>query len=752
MRIPSRVARVGVVVGGVLLSSLGALGLPAVTRAAFTPAALLSGTAQFQFEEADSPAFSADGRYVVFRGSLLGAAGIYRRDLQTGQIVMVAGASKTEAPSSISESTVGAPDATAPSISANGQYIAFTTSAVLDPKDDTGSGCPQVYVRNMGTLTEPLSAGAPGAYTLVSAVNEGSVGLTYVTPCTPSSTTQLQIGGSQAASAVAMSANGKEVVFTVLGESNLTTGEHGAPATPARQVAVRDLETQTTTLVSTTPAGEPTQGGGAYPSLATEPGVGFISYPPGDQPVGSSAAISADGSTVAWEGTNVPEQVPSATEITERMASLGGPGKEVEPLWRRVADGPAAVTRRLLDAAGLNFYFFGSTAIENTGPVLAGAFATNAEHEFVPPVLNENGTIVATIANAPTKEGEEDYLFNPLSRKNGTPVPPADAYLVHVSDDQAVPVQVTALTATPSFAAENIRNTGVKDIAISPDGSRVAFNTVRTVFALTSPTPTDLPVEEVNFAYTYEVNLSHDILQRVTNTYSGSPPNGNPGLISFSGDDSLALESSASNLFFGDGTPGVSQVYLVKESQVAEPIAVQTTSSAPLTELPVSLWTLSATAVAERDGSVLLRVLLPGAGTLSVRADAQIPTISSSSPRKEHPRVRAVSEVVVARGTRKRPRVKSKDLHSSLVPTRTVAQAVASVLAPSELEMRLRVAAPYRTLVNGKKGLYCVLKVSFTAAGHEALSQEVPVTFLRVASHTKTQRSKRGKRAGGAHR
>jgi hypothetical protein len=68
-----------------------AFAFAATARADFTAATLISGTQLLQFDEADTPALSADGHYAVFQGSLAGVPGIYRRDLQTGQVILVAG-------------------------------------------------------------------------------------------------------------------------------------------------------------------------------------------------------------------------------------------------------------------------------------------------------------------------------------------------------------------------------------------------------------------------------------------------------------------------------------------------------------------------------------------------------------------------------------------------------------------------------------------------------------------------------------
>jgi hypothetical protein len=290
--------------------------LVAPAQAEFSRPLLLSGTAKLQFGEAGVPALSQDGGYVAFQGSLGEVPGVYWRDIHSGQVELVAGG-----------------DANGPSISKNGRYVAFTSTAVLTAAAKPGAGCPQVYVRDMDREPDPAAEmeepsapadeepwPADAAYVLASALDGERTGLSYSSSCVG--------GGSQSTPGVALSADGQHVVFTVLSDSDLTPGVEGP------QVAVRDLETAATTLVSTTPSGAATPGGGAS--------------------LGITATISGDGSTVAWYATNVPAQVPSAApEIEAGMSSYGGPGREAEPLWRRLA--PGSPTRRLLAGAGLEF-------------------------------------------------------------------------------------------------------------------------------------------------------------------------------------------------------------------------------------------------------------------------------------------------------------------------------------------------------------------------------------------------------------
>lgn len=742
----------------VVLTALVLLGFPAAVRAEFTTPTLLSGAQALQigsgsvvfpqplqFEEAEAPAFAREGSYVVFRGALAGIPGLYRRDLQTGEVALVAG----EAPAGHAEALPAAPDASAPSISAEGRYIAFTSAATLVPicgtpaaaqpdqaaagcEPEADRGCPQVYVRDMGQPGVPTSPATPGAFTLVSARDGSGEGLTY-SGCHDEPSPQLTLAGAQVATGVALSANGREVAFTVLSPSNLdgscTASTSPTCSTEASQVAVRDTETKSTTLVTVTPSGQPTPGGGAYPSTVSEHLVRLV----GVQPGASSAAISADGSAVAWEGTNVPAQVLTATDVSEGMARSGGPASEVEPLWRRVGDGPLAETRRLLAGAGLNFYGFAKTNLgEGEPPVRGGALAYEPQEqdEFIPPAISEHGETVATIANAFTPANEASYEF-----VSARLVPPAEAYVVHVSNDPAVAPDVTPLTATPNYAIARALYGGVSDIAISPDGSHVAFNTRRVSFALAPPNLISTPVAEADNAYTYSIDLTTGIMQRVATGYEGSPPDGAPSLISLAGDDlSLTFASAASNLIYGDGAPGASQVYLTQEVPPPSELALESISAEPMLPMPAPAWVLSATATPQKNGAVLVDAQVPGAGKLDVLAQAQLPA-------KHGP-----GKVRRARGT-----VRKASVARAKLVTRTIARGLITTGVASELQLRMRAASAYRGLVSARSGLYVVLRVSFTAPGHQMLVRQIPVT-LRDSDSSKARGYRKAAKKSAAAR
>lgn len=740
---PALARRVCAAAGTALLLTGVGLLHPLAARAEFGSASLLSATTRLEFERATAPALSGDGGYVAFEGSLAGVSGVWRRDLQTGAIEPVATAYEPADPAlSAPSASLGAADAAAPSISEDGQYVVFTTTADLEPERVNGKGehegepaaddgCPEVYRRDMS-----LAASAPGAYTLVSALNgEGGEGITFAT-C-PAGGSGFAVAGAQAAPGVAISDDGQQVAFTVLSESNLARGSSCAKPklaecsaeTPPSQVAVRDLETDTTTLVSATPEGKPTPGGGAFPSLESEQHMHSTSESPpiGDQITGSSAAISGDGTTVAWMGSDVPAQVPSsAAAITGSSACHGAPGSEAEPLWRRIAAGPDAVTQRLMAGAGLDLFY----NLDQEGEVVcAGTFVDTISWQlFIPPVLSRNGYTVALLANAPRPAAV-------ASAELYAETPTTDVYAVQVEGSTP---RVLPLTETPDYDTTEAARSFVNDVAISPSGSRIAFESARTQLTLGSSLTLISPsVPYAGVLYqTYEANLELGTLQRVTVTWDGAEPSGSAGLLSFSGDGSgLAFASNALNLFYGDAIDA-SQVYLAEELPAAEPPASPQIGAEPAQPLPSTEWQLYATATPQPDGSVLVNAQLPSAGSLSVRAEAQLPG-ADVNPRKL--------------GARKRGRAARSQ---EGLTQRTIAQASTSTAQASRVQLRLRAGKSYSTDVTSKHGVYAILHLSFTASGHPALTAEVPVTFHRTvhAHAAKASRRSRARAQKGAAR
>ncbi len=300
-----------------------------------------------QAESASDAAVSADGNFVAFDGHFGGRRGVFRRNVATGEVAVVAEG-----------------DATLPSISQGGRYVSFTTTARLDEQNDTNAA-PDVYVRDMNVENarpcpvgweESELARAECAFALASAVDGHSVGLSYAYGAERGSEEAHR--GSLAAGRSALTADGRTVAFETTAVSNLAnSGREGAtaveaPATPAAEVAVRNLDTKATTLVSVRydPAtGRPKVNafGQVEPTPADPGGIG-AAYPSGtnklpDFPApDAGASISADGSTVVWLGEQVSEQA-----AVMPGSDLAREAKYTEPLWRRIGEGPQTPTRRV---------------------------------------------------------------------------------------------------------------------------------------------------------------------------------------------------------------------------------------------------------------------------------------------------------------------------------------------------------------------------------------------------------------------
>ena len=317
---------------------VGAIGLFTCAPAGadvFGPIALVSygavdgGALVQQAEYTHDAAVSANGRYVAFDGSVGGVTGVWRRNLATNTIEQVAGG-----------------DAAMPSISADGQYVSFTTNegvslpeiTHLRPDTEPRPEAVSIYRRDMNNAPATTAAEeatrAPGerAFRIASTpVGDGEEPLRYTTPAQDATHE-----GVYAVARTAMSADGSKVAFVTTAVSDLVpypaleeaerkNGETPAAHTPAAQVAVHDFETETSTteLVSRCRfdcGQDAAAAGAAEPVVTTKTdsvtlgaamvsGNEFPAHAKGGQSPGAS--ISADGSTVAWLGQSLAQQAPT---------------------------------------------------------------------------------------------------------------------------------------------------------------------------------------------------------------------------------------------------------------------------------------------------------------------------------------------------------------------------------------------------------------------------------------------------------
>ncbi|HEX8158178.1 MAG TPA: hypothetical protein VF526_12410 [Solirubrobacteraceae bacterium] len=174
------------------------------------------------------PSISSDGRFVAFQSTAANldpadtdpSSDIFVRDTQTNATALVSRASGANGANGSGESM-------APDISADGRYVAFqSTGSNLDPADRDSTI--DVFVRDLQTNTTRLVSRATGE----SGVNSDG-----------------------ASGAPTISADGRYVVF-----ESVATNLNLADTDAVSDVFVRDLQANTTTLVSRAPGAEGVKG------------------------------------------------------------------------------------------------------------------------------------------------------------------------------------------------------------------------------------------------------------------------------------------------------------------------------------------------------------------------------------------------------------------------------------------------------------------------------------------------------------
>ncbi len=763
--------------GRLLLSvCLAALALAVASASAsadvFGTISLLSASPFEQADYAHDAAVSGNGQYVVFDGSFGGVTGVWRRETRPGgRVEQVAGG-----------------DAELPSISANGQYVSFTTregdhlAGVTDglPVSELEFyEAPAVYVRNMQDA--PTQA---GAFELASAVSGSTQELTYSYPGggTPA---EVERYGSVAAGRTALSADGRKVVFVTTAASDLNQDAQEVQAegpkaeTPPMEVAVRDLETNITEVVSVEydpasgkpvidpktgrpePVAAEPEGASAYGAVYSTGGPPPFAAPvPYHLTAETGASISADGSTVAWLGQDIGEQVPllAGETVLPRYS---------EPLWRRISDGPQSPTRRVTGgsdpenpacaASGEQRLPSPASAADPCqGPFAASPSLgvwTGGEGNLVPR-LSGDGYEVAFLANAPLVSQGSDFGSD-VENRNG------DLYLANMHEGLTREQALRQLTELASGNESSVAdNSPILDLAISTDGSQVAFTTRRIVFPLGSPTYVSEPASLPGMAELFEVDLQDDTLTLVTHGYEGGPSEhphkeANAGdqdqyleredgalAPSFSSDgELLAFSSTASNLVYGDGnTPPLgytrvdgADVFLAPRIVFGAAPTPEVISPAPANPSPSPSWSMWVTQSSAPNSHVRLDVEVPGGGVLKAAAIASIkvtaPAPSRGAKRSAH---RAVN-------SHSRP----------TVTTRTVASGSESPGAGGLVTLELSPASPYAPLARAAGGLPATVEVTFIAPGRPTLHENIEITFKSASS---AQTAKRARAAAEARR
>lgn len=508
---------------GVALIPLVAFAAPA--SAVYGPGAQIVSADFERLEQGDDStsfaAISADGRYVAIQTRARNffadddpdpvgkyrAGGVFRFDLATKTLDKVADGD-------LFEEVGGAflrRGASNPSIGADGRFVVFTTAEPLVAADENDNA--DVYVRDMS-----LPIGANGAYDLVSARDGGDEPAEYGPSPFPFPGSE---PGGDTTRGVSISADGNLVAFRTVVSSDLPA--QAAADVPAGQVLVRNRAANTTTLVTAARDAE----SGAMTSLPAGGAAG--------------AALSADGSAVAWTGANAGAQT----------SFLGG--ENADPgffyyLWRRIGNGPSAPTRRITGLAdpddpgcppGSDTFFDQTSTGPCYGP-LTDQEANRAGISSQVPALSGDGYEVAFLTGAgprPVANSEPGLDLFVTSMRPG------------VSRKRAT-VELTRDTVVADLAA----SPPIDSVAMARDGRFLAVTTVRTEFALPALRLLGEPRLVPGVRELYVVDLESRTLERVTRAYWGGDVDAsvqNDATLSADG-ARVAFTSLSADLFFGD--------------------------------------------------------------------------------------------------------------------------------------------------------------------------------------------------------
>ncbi len=554
-----RAARIALALGAAVLLA----GLSARPAAAFydngfdgAPGAFLVSADYARLEQGDDTTryatISADGRYVAIEtfsrnffadddpdpAGAYRAGGIFRFDLQTRALAKVADGNLFKE----SDGSFLRRGAAGPSISADGRYLVFSTAQQLVAADENHNI--DVYRRDMSVALPAggactASTPPPCAFELVSARDGSDEPAQYAAPGFPAGGGD---PGAEVTRGAAISADGRRVVFRTDAGSDLPA----APGleTPAGQLFVRDLQSKTTQLITSTR--DPVSG-----QMTGEPAGGAV-----------GAAISADGTTVAWTGTNAPAQT----------RFLAGENKDAGfsyYLWRRIADGAGAPTRRITGLADPDDPV--CRAAEEANPGMSTNFDATSTGPCYGP-LTEQESLRADISAQVPALSADGYTVAFLTGSGPRPVsftgPGLDLWvssmLPGLTRKQAG-TELTRDTASPDPAVSS----PISSVAISADGRYLALTSSRTQFTLPALNFISTPRPVVGPAELYLIDRAAGTIERALHSASGGDIGGSVlDGTSISADGArIAFASFAGNLFAGDANQRADAFVATRESE-----------------------------------------------------------------------------------------------------------------------------------------------------------------------------------------
>jgi hypothetical protein len=677
------------------LAAAALLALPAAASAFYGNGAAIESADYIRLEQGDAAstigALSTDGRFVAFQTQASNffadsdpdppgdfrRGGVFRRTVDGPALEKVADGDLRP---NNDPSTLLVRGAQNPSISADGRYVAFSTAQRLVPADVNDNV--DVYVRDMTkSFTDPT------AYTLVSAKDGGDVPASYGPP--PGGHTQGGDQGSEVYPIGAISADGRKVLFRTPEVSDLPA--RPTPDTPSGQLFVRDLDTHTTTLVTRVASG----------AQAGDPAGGAI----GPQ------VLSGDGTTVAWTGARADLE-------TEFLPGEPAPPAQPFYLWRRIADGPGAPTRRItgatdLDDPGCDHSFQYTPNSTATGPC------------YGPLTVPEGGqSPIATKAPSLSADGYRvAFLTGSSPRPNLDTGPARDLWVTDMRPGLSRKSGSRELTRDPPIATDPGTAGDIDLATISGDGQRIALVTNRTRMILPSPRLVGSLRRNPDGRDVLLIDLPADTIERVSRAYDGRDANGDASQtsLSLSSDgDRIVFPSTASNLLRGDANQ-VTDVFMA--ARTAEPQATGDLPPEPFVEPPIpdigSLappGDLEVRAKSLPKGVVQLLITVPETGQIDAVAKT-VPTSAGSSKRKPKPKPKAQT-----------------------VSTGTVKDA-----QEGSVTLKLTPLARFRSQIRHKGRISGRVAVSFrpSSAASSALASSVRVNFVWQPHKTKKPAKKR---------
>lgn len=590
-----------------------AIAAPAASGAYFEPGARIVSASFERREQADdqtlAAVISADGNFVVFQTRARNlypdgdpdppgeyrVGGLFRTNLATGAVELVAnGDRRSEA-----DDALLFRGAQNPSVSDDGRFVSFATGEPLVAADTNGNI--DVYVRDMA-----VPRGAPGAFELISAKDGGDTPAAYAAP-DPAFDFPGRNPGADTSRGTSISGDGRFVLFRTAQTVISDLPDRPTEDTPELQLFVRDRVTRATTLVT-------------RDKDTAEPVGGALG------PFG----ISGDGSTVIWTGRNASQQAKF------QLGESTNPATE-HYLWRRIADGPGAQTRRVTaqsdpddPACPPTEPFIDSPSLSGPcyGPLAPGTAGGGTLQQL--PAISRDGYTLTFLHDANPRGSNAGGAALDLFATSMRPGQTRKSSTVELTRDG---VGLAAIGAP------------LDGLAMSQDGRYAVVATARTTFVLPvlrqlTPPRTDAFTREL-----YLVDLQERTVARILRSFNGGDTNG-AVFAALSVDAQarrIAFVSGATNLFFGDAN-GQPDAFVVERRDAPPPVAADPPDPEPVLELPpLPEEDDGATRAAARRltvfvqrgrrfGEVRLVVSAPARGSLTATARGRLPG-SDGKPR-----------------------------------------------------------------------------------------------------------------------